>query len=281
MRTLTAAFVLSALALVPAVVVPAFAQGPGQGTLPLGDPAPRNPDGRIHLGPQSGENGIWLPRDAQFVIDVADRVDRQVGPQFPDRPMSADVPFQPWARALYEFRLLNEFEPHTRCKPSGGARQFFTPYGVEFLELPEQQLIYILDIGGPHTYRTIYMDGRHHPQDLEPTYYGHSVGRWENDTLVVDTVGFNERFWMDREGHPHTEQLQVVERFTRTDMSVAEYRVTIDDPGAYTEPWSTGFYLIWRPDTEIFEYICQDNNFANVLMIGAEEEVDRSSRIVP
>ena len=151
MRTLTAAFVLWVLAFVPAGVAPSFAQGPGQGTLPLGDPAPRNPDGRIHLGPQSGENGIWLPRDAQFVIDVADRVDRQVGPQFPDRPMSADVPFQPWARALYEFRLLNEFEPHTRCKPSGGERQFFTPYGVEFIEIPDQQLIYILDIGGsPH-----------------------------------------------------------------------------------------------------------------------------------
>jgi hypothetical protein len=222
-----------------------------------------------------------MPRDAQFVVDVADRVDRQVGPPFPRKPMSADVPFQPWARALYEFRLLNEFEPHARCKPSGGARQFFTPYGVEFVEVPELQQVLIMDIGGPHTYRTVYMDGREHPADLAPTYYGHSIGEWDGDTLTIDTRGFNERFWMDREGSPHTEQLHVVERIKRTSLGWAEYDITIDDPGAYTEPWTTGFYLVWRPDTEIFEYVCQDNNFANVLMIGVEDEVDRNSRIVP
>jgi hypothetical protein len=72
-----------------------------------------------------------------------------------------------------------------------------------------------------------------------------------------------------------------VERIKRTSLGWAEYDITIDDPGAYTEPWTTGFYLVWRPDTEIFEYVCQDNNFANVLMIGVEDEVDRNSRIVP
>jgi hypothetical protein len=262
------------------VTVPLVQASP-QRDLPLEEPIPSDSEGRVHLGPPSGEKGIWLPRDAQFVVDVADRVNRQVGPPFPRKPMSADVPFQPWARALYDFRLLNEFEPHARCKPSGGARQFFTPYGVEFVDVPELKVIYIMDIGGPHTYRTVYMDGRDHPADLAPTYYGHSVGRWEDGTLVIDTVGFNERFWMDREGSPHTDQLHVVERVKRTSLGWAEYGITIDDPGAYTEPWSTGVYLVWRPETEIFEYICQDNNFANILMIGVESEVDRNSRIVP
>jgi hypothetical protein len=96
----------------------------------------------------------------------------------------------------------------------GGPRQWLTPYGAEFLELPELKLAYIFDIGGPHTYRTIYLDGRTHPANLAPSYYGHSIGWWEGDTLVVDTIGFNEGFWIDRGQLPHTDQL-ICSRSTR------------------------------------------------------------------
>ena len=106
-----------------------------------------------------------------------------------------------------------------RCKPSGGPRQFITPYGFEILELPEIKRVYVWDIGGPHSFRVIYTDGRPHPKDLEPTYYGHSVGRWEGDTLVVDAVGFSEKFWFSRDGLPHTDQLHLTERITRTNMN--------------------------------------------------------------
>ena len=133
--------------------------------------------------------GLWLP-----VFGILD----------PIAP-AAKVPFQPWARAVYDDRQKHELEPHTRCKPSGAARQFLTPYGVEFVELPEPQRVYIFDIGGPHTFRTVYMDGRSHPRDFTPTYYGHSIGWWDGDTLVVDTIGYNEAFWLDRRGLPHTE----------------------------------------------------------------------------
>ena len=180
------------------------------------------------------------------------------------------MPFQPWARALFEYRRGTEFEPHTRCKASGGARQFLTPYGVEFVDLPELKRMFIMDIGGPHSYRIIYMDGRPHPKDLAPSYYGHSIGHWEGDTLVVDNVGFNERFWMDREGSPHTEQLHFIERLTRLDMNTLKYEITIDDPGAYTATWNTGFMLRWSPGQELFEYVCQDNNYAAELMLGSE-----------
>jgi hypothetical protein len=136
---------------------------------------------------------------------------------------------------MYDYRRQNEMEPHTRCKPSGGSRQFVTPYGTEIVELRDEQRIMIFDIGGPHTYRIIYTDGRSHPKDPFPSYYGHSVGKWEGDTLVVETVGFNEGFWMDRAGSPHTEKLRFIERFTRSDMNTLRYEVTVDDPGAYMD----------------------------------------------
>ena len=125
------------------------------------------------------------------------------------------------------------------------------------------------------------MDGRPHPKDLTPSYYGHSVGHWEGDTLVVDTVGFNEKFWMERQGAPHTEKLHLIERFTRTEMYVMKIELTIDDPGAYTRTWTTGFFNRWSIGAEFAEYICQDNNKAGKLMVGNEENVDRASRIVP
>ncbi len=191
------------------------------------------------------------------------------------------TPYQPWAKALFEYRQVNELEPHTRCKPSGGTRQFLTPYGVEFVELPDIQRIYIFDIGGPHTYRTIYMDGRKHPEKLTPSYYGHSIGHWEGDTLVVDTVGYNEAFWLDRRGMPTTDQLHTTERFTRTSTQQIKYEITVDDPGAYTAPWTSGLNLAWNPGQELFEYICQQSNYAGELMVGEMNSVDRSSPIVP
>jgi hypothetical protein len=201
--------------------------------------------------------------------------------QFPDRPKLSDVPFQPWARALYALRNGNPFEPHTRCKPSAGPRQFITPYGVEFLDVPDLHRVYITDLGGPHTYRTIYLDRHSHPKDLAPSYYGHSIGHWEGDTLVVDSRGFNEAFWFDRSGLPHTEQLHMIERFTRTDSKTLRYHITIDDPGAYTRTWSSNFLMGWDPDQEPFEYICQENNLAADLMLGAMEQVDRHRSVVP
>jgi hypothetical protein len=178
-------------------------------------------------------------------------------------------------------RRLNELEPHTRCKASGMQRQFLTPYGAEILEMPEIQRVFIFDIGGPHTFRTIYMDGRSHPKDLQPTYYGHSIGWWEGDTLVVDTVGFNESFWIDRGAAPHTDKLHTVEKFTRTDKASIRYDATIDDPGAYTKPWTGTMNLRLEANTELFEYVCQQQNFAHELMVGELGHVDRTAQTVP
>jgi len=267
------------------VLLPILAAGQGRGgPRAPAKPTPHWPDGRVNLGPIPGAAGLWFPIDAR--ISVPDSgVGRGPGgppgaPRYPNLKYS-QVPFQPWARALLDYRLDNAFEPHTRCKPSGGPRQPMTPYGVEFVDIPEMKRMYLMDEGGPHTWRTIYMDGREHPRNLVSSYYGHSVGRWEGETLVVDSIGFNEAFWLDREGSPHTEQLHMIEKFTRTDMNTMKYEVTIDDPGAYTAPWTGGFYMQWTPDVELFEYICQENNFASGLMVGAGESIDRASRIIP
>ena len=229
-------------------------------------PAPRNQQGRVLLGGATPkEKGLWLP-----VFGITD----------PIAP-AKEVPFQAWARAVYDDRQKHELEPHTRCKPSGVARQFLTPYGVEFVERPELQRLFIFDVGGPHTYRTVYMDGRGHPSPLTPTFYGHSIGWWEGDTLVIDTTGFNEAFWLDRRGLPHTEALHTLEKFTRVDSATIRYEVTVNDMGAYTAPWTARFNLRWEDGTELFEYVCQQANYATTLMVGDQENVDRTSPIIP
>jgi hypothetical protein len=138
-----------------------------------------------------------------------------------------------------------------------------------------------MDIGGPHTFRVIEMDAKSHPADLVPSYYGHSIGRWEKDTLIVDTVGFNEKFWIDRGQFPHTEQLHLEERFTRTSSASMTYQYTIEDPGAYTAPFSRSATFTFNAGRELFEYVCQDNNFAGELLVGTFDTVSRYSRYIP
>ena len=240
--------------------------GRGRAAGPPPPPAPRNAAGRVIFG--SGNPKETLMWTASLGITAPALA--------PDQ-----TPYQPWARALYDDRQKHELEPHARCKASGLTRQFLTPYGTEFVELPELQRFYIFDVGGPHTFRTIYMDGRSHPMNLTPSYYGHSIGWWEGDTLVVDTTGFNESFWWDRRGMLHTEQLKFVERFTRTDSQNVRYEWTVDDPGAYTKPFGGSMSLRASTGTELFEYICQQANYAHELMVGQAESVDRSTTIIP
>jgi hypothetical protein len=104
------------------------------------------------------------------------------------------------------------------------------------------------------------MDGREQPKDPNPTYLGYSVGKWEGDTLVVDTIGMNDRTWLDAAGHGHGEKLHVTERFTRTDSNTLRLEATIDDPDFYTKPWTVVTQATWYPNQEILEYICQENN---------------------
>jgi hypothetical protein len=208
-------------------------------------PAPRLADGSVDLG----GNGIWsLPWVTDFAV-------RMPGYQKGDQP-----PMLPWTQAMWQYNKDNsvKYDPEGFCLPPGGPRSMGTPYPVEFIQ--DRDRIVLIFEGGGHVWREIHMDGRPHPEDVNPTYFGHSVGHWEGDTLVVDTVGFNEKTWLDFGGYMHTEQLHTVERFSRPFKEVLHYEATITDPGAYSAPWTVAWDIPWSEGDELQDYICQENN---------------------
>jgi hypothetical protein len=162
---------------------------------------------------------------------------------------------QPWAEKVFKSRLAKD-DPEANCLPFGIPRS--APYPWRLVQTPTHY--FILFEGNIHSYRQIFMDGRKHPDDPDPTWYGHSIGHWEGETLVIDTVGFNDKFWFDNLGHPHTEKLHTIERFTRTDLGNVRIEVTIDDPGAYTKPFTTLGRARLMPGDELMEYICNEND---------------------
>jgi len=236
--------------------------------------APRLADGTINLMGTIAEIGNWEGNAGAVMFLNTNRPGALDNPNLylPSNLTIEEIPWQPWAREAYDFRQasLTKDDPHTRCKPSGGPRMFHTPYGFEILQLQDSQELMFLQVGAPHSWRRVFMDGRNHPANPEPGWFGHSVGHWENDTLVVDTVGYNDKFWMSREGVPHTTQLHLTERFTRSNFYTLIYEFTVDDPGAYTAPWSGGWYINWVAGNEPFDYLCQENNKDAAMMVGPE-----------
>jgi hypothetical protein len=146
-------------------------------------------------------------------------------------------------------------DPEANCLPTGIPRQ--APYPWRIVQTPTH--VFILYEGNIHSFRQIFIDGRKHKDDPDPTWYGDSIGHYEGDTLVVDTIGFNDKFWFDFAGHPHTEQLHTIERYTRKDLGTLEVQTTVIDPGAYKEPFTLNFAASLRPKEELMEYICQEN----------------------
>jgi hypothetical protein len=204
---------------------------------PASRPTPRTADGKVDL------SGIW-GADRRFIYDINDAL----------KP-GDELPIQPWALKVTLDRLSKD-DPEALCLPTGVPRQ--APYPWRILQTPTH--MFFLFEGNIHSYRQIFMDGRPHPKDPDPTWYGHSVGRWDGDTLVIDTIGFNDRFWFDFAGHPHTEKLRTIERYRRPEFGKLLYEVTIDDPGAYTKPFTLYGDHTYELDTELMEYICNENN---------------------
>ena len=245
-------FVLTAALALPLLLA---AQGVGPGTGGGGrgrgaraseppKPAPRLPDGTIDLGGK----GVWQPI---WVLDWSDKkyVENQI-----------DVPFTPAAKKLYDERVATKSkdDPEGYCLPAGIPRYAGTPYPFQFIQLPDR--VVILHEGASHTYRVVLLTDKH-SEDPDPSWLGESIGHYEGkDTLVIDTIAFNGRTWLDYVGHPSSEKLHVVERITRPSLQTLRYEATIEDPEMYTKPWTTAFNVRWEPGWEIKEYVCLENN---------------------
>jgi Family of unknown function (DUF6152) len=231
-------------------------------------PTPRWPDGQPRLGPPPGEAGYWARPSSTVLMETGASVEMDRDGLLLDLDgIDGVAPFQPWAQYLYESRqrtFLRSDPTFLSCKPPGAVRQFQMPYGNQFLEDRASGRIFLTAGGGNHDWHFIYSDdrpfrGHGAGDDGNLLYYGQARYRWEDDTLIVESEDFNEKFWLTNGGLPHTEQLHLTERFTRTDFYHMEYAVTIDDPGAYTRPWSAGWTLEWVAGEDLPTYYCQEN----------------------
>jgi hypothetical protein len=178
------------------------------------------------------------------------------GAGFPD-----GLPFQPWAKDLMTKRQADgsKDNPDALCLPMGFLQFHNHPEPRKMVQTPR---LMVIMYEANHGLRQIFMDGRQLPkiEDIEPWYYGYSVGRWQGDTLVVETTGFTDLQWLDVRGSPLTSQAKVTERFRRPNFGSLEIEITVDDPKAYTKPWTTKVYQRIMLDTELIEFICEERD---------------------
>lgn len=229
-------------------------------------PLPRWQDGLPRLGAAPGEEGYWVPDTTVMMEEGVNVAMTSYGLLNNINDAGKVAPFKNWALKLYEFRqqnFLRSDPTFVECRPPAGPRKFQAPFGLQLLEDKDWQRIFVVAGGGNQDWHLIYTDGRGintgFPVDNDNVlYYGRNVAHWEGDTLVINSEGYNEKFWLTG-GLPHTTMMKVTEKLTRTDFNTMHYEVTIDDPGAYTRPWSMNWNLIWREGGDPPEYFCQDN----------------------
>lgn len=203
-------------------------------------PTPRTPDGKPDI------TGIWDPARPYFLNIAKDLKE-------------SDIPYRPWAAALYKHRRDTESkeDPTGNCIPGGVPRADAVPYPFKIVRGDRMMIILYEAV---QSYRQIFTDGRKLPEDPNPTWMGYSVGHWDSDAFVVETSGFKNEAWLDNDGHPGSDALDVIERFHRKDFGHMDIEITINDPKAYTRPWTVTLPLKLLADTELLEYICNENN---------------------
>ena len=170
---------------------------------------------------------------------------------------------------------LGRDDPSVRCLPLGPRAALTYGFAARVIQSPQVIALLYEDL----TYRQIFTDGRELPKDPNPTWLGYSVGRWDGDTLVVTTIGFTERSPLDFEGYPHTEALRLTERFHRTDFGHMEVKVTLEDPGVLARPVTVPMTAEFVPDTELLEYVCQENERSRQRLVGTMDD-DKKLRVV-
>ena len=196
----------------------------------------------IEKGLGIGDATVGLPRQAGNIADG----------------IPGGLPYTPWAAALMKERagIAGTQDPHSKCLPPTFPRSYALPHIQKFIQTPG--LVVILDEFNA-SYRQIFTDGRPLPEDPQPSWNGYSSGKWDGDTLVVQTKGFRDDLWLDMRGNPQTSAAKVTERFRRPDFGHLEIEVTVDDPKAYTQPWTVTFRQTIVLDTELVDEICAEN----------------------
>ena len=230
---------LTAVAALVFSVLPAFlnAQARGGYKAPEG-PAPKNPWGKPDF------NGIW---QRPYVPDVT-RDGQQKG--------SGPLPYTEWGKQQWESYKADEGDYTGACLPFGHSRSMGSPDPIQIMQT-EKVLSFLYEQNS--WFKIVPIDGRPHGKKV-PSWFGDSVGTWEGDTLVIDTNNFNGLTRLDTNGHPHSNELHMIERFTRTDAGHAGYELTVEDPKTYTRPWKNTRTFTLRNDWEILEYSCEENN---------------------
>ena len=259
MRSIAFGILLSAMAYAQWIHYPTAGVPKGKDGKPdLSAPAPRAPDGKPDL------SGMWvtaegLPCPKTLQDDSGDCLEKSPLSRYAADLNSAvpgGLPFQPWALALVKQRKAHELDPHVRCMPSNFPRMFTLPHITKFLQSHgELALLNEYNAG----YRQIFLDGRPLPVDPQPSWYGYSTGRWDGDILIVRTNGFRDDLWMDMTGTPLTSAATVTERFRRPNFGTLEIEAMVDDPKAYTRPWSLKLVDKIVLDTELMDEICLEN----------------------
>jgi hypothetical protein len=246
-RVTTAIFVVMVMAAAPASSQWIHVPLPGTPRMPDGQAnlsasAPKTPDGKPDL------SGIWRAAEGKYLQNIAEDL--------------GEAPFQPWAATLYKQRVdsLAKGRPTERCLPHGIPDAMMVRSGPwKIVQTPRVTLILFEEM---NHYRQVFTDGRGFPKDPNPAWFGYSIGKWEGDTFVVDTTGFNDQTWLDDPGHPHTDALHAIERFRRRDFGHLEIDITIDDAKAYTKPWTVTARFDLLPDTELIENVCDNEKDA-------------------
>ena len=221
-------------------------------------PVPRTHDGKPDL------SGLWEPELSPYRFDVIQN-------------LKDEVIFRPAAEALFLKRAvdLRRDNPVTHCLPPGPSAIFAAGATRLYRIIQSPNVIALLYELGP--FRQIYTDGRPLPQDPNPTWMGYSVGHWERDTLVVESAGFNDRTWLDMVGHPHSEHLRVTERFHRVDFGHMQVQVIYDDPETLTKPLAVSVGVNYAADTDMLEYVCNENEKDTPHLVGTAKAVAQPS----
>lgn len=218
-------------------------------------------------------SGIWQlePNPCVGSISVLEACgsDYQGGKEFGNigARLNDGLPYQPWAaEAVRQHGTeMGKNDPVSYCKPAGVVRLLTYPPFRKFIQVPG---VLVMLSERDVTYRQIFLDGRPLPADPSPTPNGYSSGKWDGDTLVVQTVGFMDGTWLDRRGSPLMEGAKLTEKYRRVDFGNMEIELTVDDPKSYTKPWTVTLHELLVPDTELMDYFCQQNEKESPHMVG-------------